>query len=1662
MVCLLACAQMGVWADKIPVAQLKTNGGGNKTLTFTMVDEGTTTVTSGDGAYAMNTGSDYPGWYSSRSKIDSVAFEPSFADARPTSLAYWFYGADNLVSIVGIEYLNTSEVTTSTRMFYNCSKLTSFDMSHFNLAKDKDMSYMFYSCRALTELKLGDNLNTDSVSDMQRLCYGCSKLASFDFSKLHTQSVANFQYMFYSCSALTTADISTFDFSSVDTVNVYRTGYCYLLAMCSRLTSVNVGNNMFPGATSNARPFYSVGSRSNPVELKIGSKFDKSVLGTISGGAYSWQGGYFSEPTVVEDPVVYPKPATPEYVDLGLSVKWATFNLGATAPEEGGYYYAWGETEPKASYSWSTYKFGPDSAITKYNKTDSLTTLTADDDAAAVALGGNWRMPTVDEINELHDNCTWTSTTQNGVRGILVTAPNGNSIFLPAAGAKGYNTSYPDSVVARSSTNFYWTSSKYLSEDNKAVAKYFWGDTNFFNMTYNRSFGLSIRPVYVDDTKPQPTTKKPMAILAANAGGNKTLTFTMVDDTTKAVTSGDGAYSLNLSTNSPKWSASSVDTVVFDKSFADARPTSMYSWFNYASKLKVIKGIENLNTSEVTTTQNAFRGCSSLDSLDMSHFNLAKTTNMSYMFYSCSALKSVKFGDLHTDSVKDMQRLFYGCQSLASVDFSKLNTTSLANVQYMFYNCSSLQTIDISTFDLAKVDTTDQSWRTGYAYMFANCSNVTSVNVGNNMFKGTTKNDRPFYRVGTADSPVELKIGPKFDKAVLGSNASGYYNWEGGYFNEPTVVSTAKYVDLGLSVKWGDMNLGAAAPEETGNYYAWGETAPKDSYSWDNYKFGATDSTITKYNKVDSLTTLQPADDAATVALGGKWRMPTATEFAELKDNCTWTQTTENGVGGVKITAANGNSIFLPFTGHYQTDNPSTLVGGAADYWTSTKYIGSNSTAVAKERFRGNNNLWNFSWDRAYGLAIRPVYDESSTVTPDTTDTKKDSVYVAVLGTKADGKTRTLRFTRVAEITEKGAGGKDGMYTLPTGSGNPGWYSANYNIDTVTIDPSFAGARPITTRRWFYNMMNLKKIVGIEYLNTSESTDMYYMFYGCNKLDSLDLSHFNTAKVTNMTDMFYNCSSLTYLDVSNFNTENVTNMTYMFYNCSKLKSLNVKSFNTAKVTGMRSMFYNCSSVDSLDLSSFNVENVTNMSQMFYGCSSLKSLDVSSFKPVNVTDIRGMFSGLANVETLKLGEFSTPKVTNMSQLFYRCEKVKELNVSKFNTESATDMGMMFDQCKALTSLDLSSFNTSKVTDFDLMFYHCDNLQSLNLKSFDTSNATTIRLMFSNCSSLKELDLSHFNTSKVTSMDQMFYNCSSLTKLEVGNFDTHLATSFFQVFGNCSSLKTVDVSKWNTANVEGFTHMFVGCTSLQKVDVSKFNTAKSSSFRFMFSNCSNLEELDVDSFDTGNATNFYGMFNGCSKLTKLDVSHFNTEKATTMYGMFYGCANVKELDLSSFRTPYLRDMGIMFTGCRSLTKLDISTFTTDSIIVDTEGSRPTGYYGAFNNCTGLTELNVGDNSFKGAKSTDVVMYGVGTQQNPCLLIVGDKFDTTVLGQRLLGVYNWLNGYFNLAFATGIKSVAEDGQGTTGFDPDAPAYDLTGRRVNASYHGVVIQNGKKYVRK
>ena len=186
-----------------------------------------------------------------------------------------------------------------------------------------------------------------------------------------------------------------------------------------------------------------------------------------------------------------------EAVDLGLpsGLKWGSCNIGASSPEEYGDYYAWGETSTKSNYSWETYKWGSYNSLTKYNTSssygtvDNNTKLDNSDDVARVKLGGKWRMPTDDEWTELRTKCTWTWTTQNGVYGRKVTGPNGNSIFLPAAGYRDGT-----SLDSAGSYGYYWSSSLYTVSPYCAWFVYFYSGGVGRYYSY-RCLGQSVRPV---------------------------------------------------------------------------------------------------------------------------------------------------------------------------------------------------------------------------------------------------------------------------------------------------------------------------------------------------------------------------------------------------------------------------------------------------------------------------------------------------------------------------------------------------------------------------------------------------------------------------------------------------------------------------------------------------------------------------------------------------------------------------------------------------------------------------------------------------------------------------------------------------------------------------------------------------------------------------------------------------------------------------------------------------------------------------------------------------------------------------------------------------------------------------------------------------------------
>ncbi len=192
-----------------------------------------------------------------------------------------------------------------------------------------------------------------------------------------------------------------------------------------------------------------------------------------------------------------------------------------------------------------------------------------------------------------------------------------------------------------------------------------------------------------------------------------------------------------------------------------------------------------------------------------------------------------------------------------------------------------------------------------------------------------------------------------------------------------------EYVDLGLpsGTLWATMNVGANSPEEYGDYFAWGETTPKDVCAWSTYKWCmGSEYTMTKYctnssygynGFVDNKTELDPEDDAATANWGPEWRMPSLDQIQELMDNCTSQWTTRNGVNGRLFTSnINGASLFLPAAG-FRWDSGLGDAGSWGSYWSRT--LGSSGSRSAYRLYFNSDGVYWGNSPRYYGFSVRPV-----------------------------------------------------------------------------------------------------------------------------------------------------------------------------------------------------------------------------------------------------------------------------------------------------------------------------------------------------------------------------------------------------------------------------------------------------------------------------------------------------------------------------------------------------------------------------------------------------------------------------------------------------------------------------------------------------------------
>ena len=768
--------------------------------------------------------------------------------------------------------------------------------------------------------------------------------------------------------------------------------------------------------------------------------------------------------------------------------------------------------------------------------------------------------------------------------------------------------------------------------------------------------------------------------------GTGTLTFKYGPSTSKP----EGAYKLNVGPYLPGWHAQKekIKTVVFDASFAIARPTTCNTWFSGCKNLTDIKGIENLNTEKVTSMIYMFDGCTKLESLDLTNFNTAVVKSMTYMFYNCSTLTSLNLSNFNTAKVTDMSSMFEGCTKLASLDLSNFNTEKVMYMSNMFYNCSALTSLDLRKFNTAKV--------TEMSNMFYNCSALTTIFASDKFVTDlVTKSTDMFSGCKNLIGAIgydETNTNNK-DYANL---VDGYFTPEGGFhayaeFDEGTGTLTFR---RGVSKPEGayELNEGRSNPK-------WYDKREKINKVVFDASFASARPTSCYYwfTRCSNLTTIEGIEYLNTEKV---------TDMSCMFFHCS---------SLTSLDLSNFNTANVTDMG-YMFNGCSALT----TIFVSDKFVTSQVTKSV-DMFSGCNKLIG---------AIK--YAENTTNNKDYAN--YETGYFTPKGgfpgyAKFDEGTGTLTFT-------SGPSKPEGAYDLNVGIYYPGWWPGQRGkIKTVVFDASFANARPTSCYCWFSGCNNLTEIKGIEYLNTENVTNMGFMFNSCKVLTSLNLSNFNTEKVTDMQGMFGECWDLTSLDLTSFNTEKVTNMRQMFFNCSDLTSLNLSNFNTEKVMYMSNMFYNCNKLTSLDLTSFNTAEVTKMDNMFRSCTDLTSLNLSNFNTAKVTDMNYMFYGCSDLTSLDITSFNTAEVTDMSNMFRLCNKLTSLDLSNFNTAKVEDMSYMFKSCYALTSLDLTSFNTANVKNMTQMFYENPALTTIYASdNFVTGQVTTSINMFQGCNEL----------------------------------------------------------------------------------------------------------------------------------------------------------------------------------------------------------------------------------------------------------------------------------------------------------------------------------------
>ena len=1057
----------------------------------------------------------------------------------------------------------------------------------------------------------------------------------------------------------------------------------------------------------------------------------------------------------------------------------------------------------------------------------------------------------------------------------------------------------------------------------------------------------------------------PTESYACYTPSNTTLTF--YRDNMRFLREGT-TYDLNTGRDDPGWYSmrNAITRVIFNESFAGARPTTTYMWFSDMKNLDTICNIENLNTVDVTVMSSMFNSCSKLKNIDLSHFNTGNVTSMSSMFNGCESLSSLDVSSFVTGHVTDMCKLFSYCKSLTNLDLRSFSVSRASDMRFMFSGCSSLKTLNLSSFYIR-----DNLHRYMQA-MFSGCSSLTTIygtdwmmdhviDYALYLFEGCNslvgEQGSSFAEYGDGNSYARVDGGPYFPGyfstwrepyAMYDSNSNTlYFHYDDGKFNStrPTYElntgdSIPGWNDISASITRVYFDISFQLFRPTSTYMWFSGMTNLDSIA--NIEYLITDSVTNMQRMFEGCSKVRRLDlnlfNTANVT-DMSYMFKDCSALTDLRTSTSFSATHVTDMAGMfwgcssmtsidvsgfqTVNATNMNSMFRGCSNLSDLDLTRFYPGNVRDM----DYMFEGCTALT------SLNLQIFNTENV--TSMNGMFSNCSNLT---------TIYATDLWTTESVTTSSDMFAGCTSIvgrmgTTYDPAHVDATYAhIDDGPSNPGYLNADtesyacytpnnttltfyrdnmrYSREGTTYELNDLNMYRSSTRPgWYAVRSDVTRVIFDPSFGYARPRTTHEWFSGMYNLDSIiGIEYLNTYYVKEMDYMFTNCSKLTSIDLSHFYTTYATDMSYMFSGCRRLTSLDLSRFNGEMMTNMSYMFNNCTALMSLDLSAFNTSKVTSMSYMFNNCTGLTSLDLSTF--------------------------NTSKVTNMSYMFNNCTGLTSLDLSNFDTSRASNMSYMFNGCTGLTSLDLSNFSLyALVSTISNMFYGCSELTTIYAnKEWKVLSMTNSDSMFRGCTKL----VGGKGTTYDSSHTNYLYARIDMGPSLPGYFTEKLTAEAYACYTSDNTTLTFYFDSQRNSR-EGTTYdLNVGAhqpdwvvdgtySSVNQVVIDpSFAEARPTSTYSWFFCMENVQSITgLDYLNTDSVTNMAAMFMGCTGLTSLDLSSFNTTMVADMFHMFYECSNLASLDVSSFNTAKVRDMRGMFRNCSKLTSLDLSSFNTAKV-------------------------------------------------------------------------------------------------------------------------------------